>query len=89
MHEKDSEDHEVHVSVKKSHDIYELTAEVFTPEHVAVHSKERDLKKAVDMAKDQMLRRLRKNKDKRITLKRNRWSYISGSSRYIDNISGM
>ncbi len=74
LRKKDETDHELRIGVEKSGDLFELTAEVFIPVSVNVKAKDRDLRKAIDDAVDQLQRRLkeghRKKVDKRISRNR-------------------
>ncbi len=50
-------DHEIRISVEKSGDLYEFKSEVFIPEHIVATSKDRDVRKIVDIAVKRMQRK--------------------------------
>ncbi len=74
LRKREETDHELRIGVEKSGDLYEITAEVFVPVSITVKAKDRDLRKVIDNAVDQLQRRLRegnrKNVDKRISRNR-------------------
>ncbi|MCA9386631.1 HPF/RaiA family ribosome-associated protein [Candidatus Dojkabacteria bacterium] len=69
LRKKAQTDHELRIGVDKSGDMYELKAEIFIPVSIVARVKDRDLRKAVDMAVDQIKRQLKSGHQRRIDLR--------------------
>jgi len=55
---------QVRVGVEKIGDMFEMVVEIFSPSHLVVRLKDRDLRKLIDKSSDQLARRIKNTKEK-------------------------
>ena len=85
LRKKDKTEHELRISVDKSGDFFELSAEIFIPVSIIVKTKNRDLRKAIDDSLEQLKRKLKEGHERNVNKKINRRRVIKRIKSFAGN----